>query len=50
MFMFQTMWKPFWMKKNVNNNVYEVRSLCMEGIFEKYSWVHVPLAVVIKTL
>ncbi len=48
--MSKMIWKPFWMKKNVNNNVCEVRSLCMEGIFEKYFWVHVPLAVVIKTL
>ncbi len=38
------------MKKKVNNNVCEVQSLCLEGIFEKCSCVHVPLAVVSKTL
>ncbi len=32
--MSQTIWKPFLRKRNVNNNVCEVRSLCMEGIFE----------------
>ncbi len=29
-------------EENVNDNVCEVRSLRMEGIFEKYFWVHVP--------
>ncbi len=48
--MSQTIWKPFLMKRNVNNNVCEVRSLCMEGIFKIYVWVHVPLAVVMNTL
>ncbi len=47
--MSQSICKPFWMKKTINNNVCEVRSICMQGIFEKYSWVHVPIAVVFKT-
>ncbi len=46
----QTIWKPFLLERNVNNNVREVRSLCMKGIFEKYAWVHVPLAIIMKTL
>ncbi len=42
-------WKPFLIKRNVNSNVCEVRSLCMDGIFEKYAWVHLPMAVVMET-
>ncbi len=38
------------MKRNVNNNVCELRSLCMEGIFHKYAWIQVLLAVVMKIL
>ncbi len=48
--MSQTIWKPFLRKRNVNNNVCEVQSLCIEGIFEKYVWVHIPVALVMKAL